>query len=83
MLLPAFLDEIDGHTHHLLLGDVLNDIFIPVESQKGHIRNVFVIADLLACAVDDMGHQVELEKLVILNERMLTCAMCWSAMNSP
>lgn len=67
MLSSTLLNEVDDHTDHTLIGDILDMIFRPLESQEGHLVRISIIVDLFASAVDDVGDLVGFEEINILN----------------
>ena len=81
VLLFGLLYEADDGVDDILVDDVLDVGFVPVEGEEAHAFDGGVVVGLSACAVDDVRDLVESKPLNILFIFVLTCAIISSPRN--
>ena len=83
MFSSALFDKVDDCADDNLICYILDIILWPLKRQKRDFVDIPTVFYLFSGTVDDMGNFVGLEKIDILNERVDTWAMWWSAMKMP
>ena len=76
----GFFDEADYCVDDILVDNVLNIVFCPVESEEAHTFNSGVVLTVTSCTVDDVSDLVEAKPFNVLNCQWSTCAMTSSPM---
>ena len=76
----SLLDEADNRVDDILVDDVLDVVFGPVEGEEAHSLDGAVVLAVPSCAVDDVGDLVEGQPLDVLSRRGCTCAITSSPM---
>jgi len=80
VFLLGLLDKAKDGVDDILVNDVLDAVFGPVEGEEAHALDGTVILAVPSSAVDDMGDLVEAEPLDVLSGGGPTCAMMSSPM---
>lgn len=80
MFLLDFFDEADNCVDDVLVDNVLDVCFCPVEGEEAHAFNGGVVGTVPTRAVDYVRDLVECQPLDVLSRRSYTCAITSSPM---
>lgn len=80
MFLLDFFDESHHGIDDVLIDDVLDVVFGPVEGEEAHALDDWTVGGMPACAIYYMCDLVESEPFDVLNGAKGTCAMTSSLM---
>ena len=72
VFLFGLFDEADDCVDDVLIGDVLEVVFCPVEGEEGHAFDCAVVGTVFSCAIDDVADLIEGQPFNVLSAWLRT-----------